>query len=157
MKFRPYSKLIFIIALSHFTGILPIANAANWSQWRGPNRDGAVAGKLWPADLKNQHLKLKWRVELGASYSGPILDADTLYVTESAGSNEVVRALDRKNGKEKWRYQWAGKMSVPFFARSNGSWIRSTPALANNKLFVAGMRDHLLSVSYTHLTLPTKA
>ena len=144
MKFRPHSKLILIIALFHFTGILPIANAANWSQWRGANRDGTVAGKLWPADLKNQHLKLKWRVELGASYSGPIMDTDTLYVTESAGNNEVVRALDRKNGKEKWRHQWAGKMSVPFFARSNGSWIRSTPALANNKLFVAGIRDHLL-------------
>jgi outer membrane protein assembly factor BamB len=72
------------------------------------------------------------------------LDVDTVYVTESAGDNEVVRALDRKTGKEKWKHKWAGKMSVPFFARSNGSWIRSTPALANNKLFVAGMRDHLL-------------
>ena len=141
MKLESYSKLIAgIILCSVFLN----ANAANWSQWRGENRDGTVAGKPWPADLKSQHLKLKWRAELGSSYSSPILDVDTVYVTESAGDNEVVRALDRKTGKEKWKHKWAGKMSVPFFARSNGSWIRSTPALANNKLFVAGMRDHLL-------------
>ena len=74
------------------------------------------------------------------------MDGDTVYVTESSGDNEVVRALDRANGKEKWRHTWAGKMRVPFFAAKNGSWIRSTPALANGKLFVAGMRDHLLCI-----------
>jgi outer membrane protein assembly factor BamB len=89
-------------------------------------------------------LKLKWRVELGSSYSGAILDKDTVYVTESEGNNEVVCALDRKNGREKWNHKWAGKMTVPFFAWSNGSWIRSTPALANGKLFIGGMRDHLV-------------
>ena len=73
----------------------------NWTQWRGLNRDGVVTGKSWPEDLKENHLNLKWRMELGSSYSGPILDADTVYVTESADSNEVVRALDRQTGKEK--------------------------------------------------------
>ena len=116
----------------------------DWNQWRGPNRDGVVAGKPWPQDLKPNHLSPAWRVELGSSYSGPVMDQMTIYVTESSGNNEVVRALDRVTGKEKWRHEWAGKMSVPFFARANGSWIRSTPALANGKLFVAGIRDHLL-------------
>ena len=35
-------------------------------------------------------------------------------------------------------------MKVPFFAARNGSWIRSTPAVANGKVFVGGMRDHFL-------------
>ncbi len=34
-------------------------------------------------------------------------------------------------------------MSVPFFAASNGSWIRSTPAFDGESLYVAGMRDVL--------------
>jgi len=132
----------FLLIASTTRGANPDTDA--WNQWRGPNRDGIVAGKPWPADLKEEHLKLKWRVELGSSYSGAILDKDTVYVTESEGNNEVVRALDRKNGREKWNHKWAGKMTVPFFAWSNGSWIRSTPALANGKLFVGGMRDHLV-------------
>jgi outer membrane protein assembly factor BamB len=35
-------------------------------------------------------------------------------------------------------------MSVPFFARSNGDWIRATPACDGESLFVAGMRDVLV-------------
>ena len=34
-------------------------------------------------------------------------------------------------------------MKVPFFAASNGSWIKSTPTVADGKIFVAGMRDVL--------------
>jgi outer membrane protein assembly factor BamB len=35
-------------------------------------------------------------------------------------------------------------MKVPFFAASNGSWIRSTPCVAGDRVFVAGMRDVLV-------------
>ena len=122
------------------------AEQPDWNQWRGSNRDAVVTGETWPNDLKASHFALKWNVKMGSSYSGPIMDGKTIYVTESSGDNEVVRALDRTTGKEKWRHTWGGKMRVPFFAAKNGSWIRSTPALANDKLFVAGMRDHLLCI-----------
>ncbi|MDP6904155.1 MAG: PQQ-like beta-propeller repeat protein [Verrucomicrobiota bacterium] len=120
----------------------------DWTQWRGPNRDGVVVGEKWPTDLKEQNLKLNWRVKLGSSYSGPLLDKDTVYVTESVGANKTdsVQALDRSTGKIKWKQQWpgTGKWKVTYPGRVNGSWIRSTPALANGKLFVAGMHDNLL-------------
>jgi outer membrane protein assembly factor BamB len=35
-------------------------------------------------------------------------------------------------------------MTVPFFAISNGSWIRSTPAVDEGRLYLAGMRDMLV-------------
>jgi outer membrane protein assembly factor BamB len=56
----------------------------------------------------------------------------------------VVRALDRKTGKELWSTNWQGAMKVPFFAKSNGDWIRSTPAWDGDSLYVAGMRDVLV-------------
>lgn len=39
-----------------------------------------------------------------------------------------------------------GAISVPFYAASRGSWIRSTPALAGDTLYVAGMRDVLVAL-----------
>lgn len=60
---------------------------------------------------------------------------------------EVVCAFDRKSGKELWRVEWPGAISVPFFAASNGSWIRSTPAYDGECLFVGGMRDVLVSLN----------
>jgi outer membrane protein assembly factor BamB len=35
-------------------------------------------------------------------------------------------------------------MTVPFFAASNGSWIRATPAIDGGRIYVAGMRDLLV-------------
>jgi outer membrane protein assembly factor BamB len=116
-----------------------------WNQWRGPTRDGQVGGPAWPARLSDGFLKLLWRVPLGPSYSGPIVTKDLVFTTETRNKeSEVVHALDRKTGKERWRAEWKGAMTVPFFAASNGSWIRSTPACDGASLYVAGMRDVLV-------------
>ncbi len=118
---------------------------ATWPQWRGPTRDGMVGGPSWPSSLKGDALKPLWRLELGDGYSSPIVSADKVFVTETIDKKtEQVRALERKTGKELWRVSWPGAMSVPFFARRNGSWIRSTPAYDGDNLYVAGMRDVLV-------------
>ncbi len=123
------------------------AAPAPWPQWRGPTRDGQVPGTDWPADLKAGHLDRTWRVPLGQSYSGPIVGEAAIFTTETKDKkSEVVHALDRKTGQELWRQQWEGAMSVPFFAKSNGDWIRATPALDGDTLFVAGMRDVLVAL-----------
>ncbi len=120
------------------------AGESDWPQWRGPTRDSKIGDPAtWPKDLSG--LSTSWRVELGPSYSGPIVGGDRVFVTETHDKrDEVVRALDRRTGSEIWRTSWKGAMSVPFFARRNGDWIRSTPAYDGQSLFVAGMRDVLI-------------
>lgn len=126
-----------------------VDTSATWPQWRGPSRDGFIpAGLTWPDQLDETTLKQSWRIKLGPSYSGPIVAADRVFVTETENAtNEVVRALDRRTGEELWQARWKGSMRVPFFAMSNGSWIRSTPAYDGESLFVAGMRDVLVSLN----------
>lgn len=121
------------------------AFGADWNQWRGPTRDGQIRRTAWPASLGEARLKQVWRVELGPSYSGPVVSGDLVFTTETEDKQtEIVRALDRMTGKEVWKQSWAGAMSVPFFAKSNGDWIRATPACDGKSLFVAGMRDVLV-------------
>lgn len=115
-----------------------------WNQWRGPSRTGEVSFAL-PDKLDDKSLQQVWRVELGSSYSGPIVDAQHVYVTESRpDGTETVSALDRATGKPVWQASWEGAMKVPFFAAANGSWIRSTPALDEGRLYIGGMVDHLV-------------
>ena len=124
---------------------LSVSASDVWPQWRGPNRDGSVPGKSWPDKLDTNHLVCLWRVDLGPSYSGPIVSSDKVFTTETKDKKfEVVTALDRASGKVLWHSQWEGAVSVPFFAKANGDWIRSTPALDGNRLYVAGMRDVLV-------------
>jgi len=121
------------------------ADRPNWLQWRGPSRDGQVKGTAFPDRLDKDSLEKLWRVPLGPSYSGPIVSEDLVFTTETKGKEtEVVFALDRKTGEERWRAEWKGALSVPFFAASNGSWIRATPACDGDSLYVAGMRDELV-------------
>lgn len=123
------------------------SNAEDWPQWRGPQRTGFVESTpLWPDNLNT--LEMAWRVPLGPGYSGPIVAGMRVYVTETqAEKEEVVRALDRTNGKELWSQSWSGSMTVPFFAAENGSWIRSTPAFDGKTLYVGGMRDVLVALN----------
>ncbi len=125
----------------------PVSDTHAWPQWRGPHRDGLVTAVAWPERLSEESLKLLWRVPLGPSYSGPIVSFDSVFTTETKKKeSEVVYALDRRTGKEVWRAEWKGAMTVPFFAAANGSWIRATPAYDGECLFVAGIRDVLVCI-----------
>ena len=56
---------------------------------------------------------------------GPIVSEDLVFVTETLDRKyEVVRALNRSTGEQVWSAQWEGSIKVPFFAKSNGDWIR---------------------------------
>lgn len=123
----------------------PPQDLSTWPQWRGPSRDGQCPGPAWPERLSQDSLTLLWRLPLGPSYSGPIVSEELVFTTETKNSEfEIVHALDRKTGQERWRAEWKGAMTVPFFAASNGSWIRSTPAYEGGRLYVGGMRDVLV-------------
>ena len=121
------------------------AEPATWTQWRGPHRDGTITAPAWPLKLDEATLKTKWQVELQPSYSGPIVTQDKVFTTETRDrKDEFVSAYDRKTGDKLWEVGWPGAMSVPFFAKENGSWIRATPAYDGESLYVAGIRDVLV-------------
>ena len=141
---RPSIVLLFSFL---FAPAFATVEAPAWPQWRGPSRDGQVAGPAWPRRLSEAEIKPLWRTSLAPGYSGPIVSGQAVFVTETADKKtEVVRALDRRTGAELWRHSWAGAISVPFYAKSRGDWIRATPAFDGETLFVAGMRDVLVAL-----------
>lgn len=139
-----FVRLLAAITLSpHATMAADLAET--WPQWRGPSRDGqSQLTTTWPDRVNEAVLATTWRVKLGPSYSGPIVAADRVFVTESRDKKwEIVKALSRVDGKVLWSTEWPGSMSVPFFAKENGDWIRATPTYDGESLFVAGMCDVL--------------
>lgn len=149
-----YLPMLFLTLISALVPVVRLAasevadesvvNLA-WPQWRGPNRDGRVSGSHWPSKLNDSSLKKNWSLPLGPSYSGPIVSKNLVFTTETRDEKEeVVYAINRETGEQQWSQTWQGTMKVPFFAASNGSWIRSTPAYDGERLYVAGMRDVLV-------------
>jgi outer membrane protein assembly factor BamB len=142
LRLVAFSLLTLIAALSLSPAADP-KSAQTWPQWRGPNRDCiAPAAKAWPDSLQGESLKQLWRIDLGEGYPGPIVTEDRVFVAETKDAKEeVVRALDRKSGKQLWETSWKGSMTVSWIGRANGSWIRATPAWDGKRLYVAGIRD----------------
>lgn len=140
--------LVVLVAELSAEELSPTAShkATLWNQWRGPHRNGRVdAEPTWPDSLAPDVLRLSWQVALGPSYSGPVVSDSAVFATETEDQRrEIVRAFDRRTGRPLWTTGWDGAMSVPFFAKANGDWIRSTPASDGEQLYVAGMRDVLV-------------
>lgn len=139
-----FAFLLASLAINGGTLLRSHAAEISWGQWRGPQRDGQAVGGKWPETLTDR-LKLVWEVELGPSYSGPVTSDDLVFTTETVDKQfERVTAYKLDSGQQVWMTQWEGAMAVPFFAASNGDWIRATPACDADHLIVAGMRDVLV-------------
>ena len=138
---KPSTTLAILTCLALLA--VPVVAASDWSQWRGPQRDGSlIEGETLPTSLGG--IERSWSVALGKGYPGPIVTSEAVFVVETVDEQtEGVRALDRQTGDLLWQAQWPGKGSVPFFARDNGDWVRSTPAYHDGALYVGGMQEVL--------------
>ena len=127
----PIGTVAFIFTMG-IAASATVAEEATWNQWRGPDRDG-----VWPGALSKllSALELVWETPLQPSYSGPVTDGTLVYTTETVGKTfERMTAYDLKTGDLKWTAEWDGVIIVPPYANANGSWIKSTPAVAEDSL-----------------------
>ena len=141
-----------VLSLSIIGMVAPLAASINWDEWRGPTRDGMVhkGAQVWPEKLSKENFKKAWTVELAEGYASPIVFGERVFTVETKDKKEeIVRAFDRKSGKQLWESSWEGSMKVPFYAARNGSWVRSTPACDGKFLYVGGMKDVLVALDVT--------
>jgi len=120
--------------------------AADWPQWRGPNRNGISEEtgllKEWPKEGP----KLRWQIkEAGLGYSTPAVVGERLYLLANEGlENEFVQALAVKDGHRIWRAP-LGKVGNPGQKPSFPA-ARSTPTVDGDVLYALGSDGDLACV-----------
>ncbi len=129
-------KLKLLTACLISTGLGPLV-AADWPQWRGPNRDGKAAGfsapETWPKQLVQ-----KWKVTVGVGDSTPALVGDKLYAFGRQENDEVIQCLEANSGKKIWEERYpAGLVVTGPPARHPGT--RSSPVVAGGKICALGV------------------
>ncbi len=104
--------------------------AADWPQFRGPNRDGKSSEtnllSRWPEDGP----EMLWAYEgVGTGFSSPIIVDGSIYTAGIIDGDGVVFALDL-DGNLKWQTNYGTE-----WTRSHGG-TRSTPTYKNGNLYL---------------------
>jgi outer membrane protein assembly factor BamB len=84
-----------------------IANAEDWPEWRGANRD-CVWSETGIIDTYTT-LKPRWRAEISSGYSGPTISDGRVYVSDRVTTPkqiERVHCFDEKTGKSLWTHEY---------------------------------------------------
>ena len=131
---------------------LPIAartiRADDWSQWRGPNRDGAwrEAGVLdaFPAEGPT----VRWRAPVGWGWASPVVAQGRVFVADSklvgGAAQERVLCFDEVSGKPLWTHAY--DVTYPdwaFNTPGNEGRQTATPVFEAGRLYTLGGNGHV--------------
>jgi outer membrane protein assembly factor BamB len=126
-------RVLLAVLLAGPTGV-----SADWPQWRGPARDGLIAGLAqstsWP-----EVLKPAWKVTVGIGHSSPVVVGDRVFLFSRVGEEEVVQALDLATGKSLWRQSYPAPYTVNMAATAHGKGPKSTPVVDAGRVFTLGI------------------
>jgi outer membrane protein assembly factor BamB len=128
-KILPTALLVFVSAATA---------AAQWPQWRGPNRDAVVAAANVPAQWPAKPT-LKWSQPIGEGYSSPVVANGRAFVHSRSGSDEVVSAFDLATGKPVWSARYPAPFKKSQYAGEIVAGPFSTPLVADGRLFTLGV------------------
>jgi outer membrane protein assembly factor BamB len=133
-----HSALMAVAALAACASVAAAQGSRDYTQWRGPNRDGSAAAfsepKSWP-----EMLTLKWKVDVGPGYATPIVVGNRVYTHIRRNENEVAMALDADNGKVIWETSYPAPYKMNPATKNHGPGPKSTPLFANGKLYTMGI------------------
>ena len=91
------------------------ATAADWSHWRGPNRNGTTTESsrwekgAWPPG------KPAWQTNVGRGSTSPLVAGGRLYTIGSSGKQDQVQCLDTATGRPLWKQSYA----CPLYGRQS--------------------------------------
>ena len=126
--------------------LLPIAGpliAADWPQWRGPNREGAWTETGIVSSFPSTGLVPKWKVPVGFGYSTPIILKGKLYlsdlVVDHTNVHERVLCFNSRSGKRVWMTQDYSSAPDWFFNPAQMRGPGSTPIIHNGRVYALSM------------------
>ena len=136
------TRRVAVVAALVAAGLSAVLHAqgrsADWPQWRGPNRDGAV-GAFAPPSSWPEQLTLRWRVELGEGYASPVVVGNRVYIHTRKDSNEIISALNTVTGDVIWQDTYPAPYALHPAAAQHGPGPKSTPVVSEGKLFTFGI------------------
>jgi outer membrane protein assembly factor BamB len=135
------SRLRLLALLVVLAGETLSVRAADWPQFRGPNRDGVWNETGIMESFPPGGLRISWRMPVGRGWSSPVVAQGRVYVTdvriERSAATERVLCFDESNGKLLWSHAYP--VDYPEWALGpDAGGPRATPITRDGKVFTLG-------------------
>lgn len=115
--------------------------AADWNQYRGPERTGISSETGWNRSFGSEGPPVLWRVPAGSGYSGLSVVDGRIFTLLGRGGDELVAAWDAASGEELWTVRIDSERSDQF-----GDGPRSTPTIVDGTLYAVGARGQFVAL-----------
>ena len=111
----------------------------DWSDWRGPRRDGISRETGLLLDWRKRPPRRRWQRPLGSGYSSLSVVGGRVFTMAATADGEFVFALDATSGETIWKVR-----SGATFEDSYGDGPRSTPIVEHGRVYTLGANGDLL-------------
>lgn len=116
---------------------------SQWTDFRGPMRDGEQPGLRLKEDWAASPPKQLWKTPIGPGWSSFTVAGQRLFTQEQRGDNEAVVCLNAETGKVLWSHEYASR----FWEAIAGAGPRATPTIGDEGLFSLGANGHVLCLA----------
>jgi outer membrane protein assembly factor BamB len=117
--------------------------AADWPQWRGPNRDGIWTESGILTSLPATGPALKWKAPVGLGYSSPVIQDGRLYLTDIVPAQPIIHertlCFDARSGKPLWTTQHDATPPDWFFVPAQLRGPGATPIVQDGRVYGLSM------------------
>ena len=115
------------------------AQAADWPQWRGPNRDGISTETGWSSQWGADGPKQLFKLNVGIGCSAVAVSQGKLYTMGNAKNSDTVWCLDPASGKEIWKQSYECPLDPHMFEGGPGA----TPTVDGERVYTLSRAGHL--------------
>ena len=114
------------------------ANASDWPQWRGPNRNGAWNESGLLDSFATGKPQLRWSIPVGWGWSSPVVFRGRVFITcsriEDATGEEQIFCIEAKTGRKIWSYSYDAGFPDYVFKPGQERGPASTPVISEGKI-----------------------
>jgi len=108
------------------------AHAADWPQWRGPNRDAVVKDPNHALNKLPDEPKVLWQLDAGPGQSSPVIAGGKLVYFDAQKDQEMAHCVDAATGKVLWSTSVGPTVE---FSPAYGGGPRCTPLIDGDRVY----------------------
>jgi outer membrane protein assembly factor BamB len=126
MRFTCFTPILLVVVSGFVQGL----DAADWPQFRGPERTGATAEKHWqpwPAGGP----KIAWKARVGLGFSSIVIANGRAATAGFASNRDTVFCFDAVTGKQLWKHSYPAQLGDVYYDGGTSG----TPTFDGDRLY----------------------